>query len=489
MSLSKVFFYFCIAFLIGVFLASFFTPSFSFYFLFVMAGLMVSVVFYKKEFAVFGLCFFVLLLGVFWEEKFEREIVPAPQNVHYYNNEGEVLIEGIATGDSQETAKGSQVILGAEKIASDNNKVINGKILLFLSPGIDLKYGDRILIKGKLATPENFTPEFNYKEYLRAKRIYSLSYNPEIKIISQNNGNIVLGGAFSLKRKFKETSNILLPPEGAFLEGITLGDKSRFSKEFQDKISLTGLSHINAVSGMNITILFGVFFFVFIFLGLWRKQATILTIFILFFYILTIGAPSSAIRAGIMGSVLYVGWSLGRLSQSLRSIVFAATGMVVFNPLILSRDVGFQLSFLAIFGLLFLYPVFDRYFKAENSLFKILLFQTIAAQLFCFPILVYNFGTFSILSPLANILVLPLIPFLTVGGFLFLAIGTIFKFLALPLSFLIRPFFSWIVLIVEKISVFPFVAISFKIHWIFILIFYIFTILLIFRLKDQPQKV
>lgn len=497
MSFSKIFFYSCIFFLGGVFAGSFLSLSFPRSFLSVFIfSLILLIIFYcyaeKSDFknyikgaAAFAICLLFFLFGSFWEEKFEAEIMPGPNDIHYFNDKGEIVLNSIILQEIKKKAKSNQIIAEAEEIIDSGDTLhsikVKGKILITLPRFAGFNYGDRIQIKGELKTPKNFTSDFNYKEYLRKEKIYSTMYDPEINLISSGNGNMFFAKIFSLKEKLKKTAKVLFPPEGAILSAITLGDKSRLSQSFKDKLARSGLSHITAISGMHIMVLFGIFIFILLWLGFWRWQATTLTVLILAFYILMIGAPPSAIRAGIMGGLLYFGWTLGRLNQSSRTIVFAATGMVFLNPLILTRDIGFQLSFLASLGIIYLFPIFEKWLRAEDSKAKQLIALTFAAQIFCFPILVFNFGQFSILAPISNLLAVPLLPFLLGGGFLYLILGTIFPFSALSLSFILQVPFAYLAGIVEFISSFSFSAVALNIHWIFILFFYAFLGWFIFR--------
>jgi len=493
MTLSKTVFYFCVAFLFGVFIASFFNPGFLFYFLILIFGILLFCVFYpylkieksrKKFLPILGLCLFLFLFGVIWEEKFEREIIPAPNKIHYFNNKGKFLVEGIVTKEPQEKENNFEAVINVQKVKKDNKEIkASGNLLVFLKDKVN--YGDKVILSGVLEEPKNFTPDFNYKEYLRARRIYSLMFNPEIKILSYGNGNLFLGAVFSFKEILKEKAKIFPGDEGAILSAITIGDKTRLSKEFKEKLSIVGLSHIVAISGMHIMIILEIFFLFFILLGFWRREATIIALFFLFFYVLLIGAPASAIRAGIMGALLYIGFAIGRLSESSRSVVFAASFMVAFNPLILTRDVGFQLSFLAAIGIIYFYPILKEKFNQNESKIKDLIFLTLSAQVLCLPILIFNFGKVPILAPLSNILVVPFLPALLIGGFLFLILSLVLPYFSLYFSFLIKIIFSWVVFVVNFISSFSFSSLSLKISPIFILIFYFILLVLMVKIKKQ----
>lgn len=490
MFLSKLIFYLCLSFLAGVFVAPFKIPVYILLFicLFVLSTFFV----FRKRGLPLLLCLLVFLFGIFWTEKIESEIYPGPEDIHFFNEKGEVLFEGMILEEPKETSKNTKLVIESKYIFKNHKKTpIRGKVLTILPPIFDFKYGDKVLIKGEPKTPKEIEGGFNWENFFKKDRIYSVLFNPKIELISPGNGNKILSKIFFLKIRLKDTSRNLPPPEGAILSGIVLGDESRFSKKFKEKLSLSGLSHITAVSGMNITILFGIVFPILILLGFWRKQATVFTLIILFFYILIVGAPPSATRAGIMGGLFYLALAFGRLPQASRAVIFAATALVILNPLILIYDIGFQLSFLAILGLLYLEPIFEKWLRARDSLLKKLISQTLAAQVFCFPILIFNFGKFSIIAPVSNILVLPLLPFLTGVGFLFLILGTLLSSIALPLSFILYPFLSWIVKVVNLFSSLPFSAVGLNLPLPLLLLFYFILgfFLLAFSQKYEKKEV
>ena len=228
----------------------------------------------------------------------------------------------------------------------------------------------------------------------------------------------------------------LLPPHSSFYKAVILGDKSGITYNMRDGLSHTGLSHVVAVSGMHIAILtFIIFWFLLRFFK--RRYAGLIALGILTFYILMIGAPASAVRAGIMAGVLVLAQLVGRPNSALRALLYAAGIMVALNPIIIKFDIGFQLSFLAVFGILVFYKSLDKFFRlaqykivefiarrpitkdrnlavyfAEQRFTVTSLFAvTITAQIFTAPLIFYYFEIFSFVSPITNILVVPILPF------------------------------------------------------------------------------
>jgi competence protein ComEC len=161
------------------------------------------------------------------------------------------------------------------------------------------------------------------------------------------------------------------------------------------------------------------------------------------------------VRAGVMGILLIWAMKNGRLANAQNAILFAVSVMLLVNPLSLRWDVGFQLSFLATLGIVYVYPIFNHYISKLDAINRLptgqagvstiaeILLLTLAAQTFVLPILMINFGKLSLISPLANVLVLPIIPLTMLIGFIailfsfvFSPIGQIFAWLAfLPLKY------------------------------------------------------
>jgi len=177
-----------------------------------------------------------------------------------------------------------------------------------------------------------------------------------------------------------------------------------------------------------------------------RSRSFYFTLLLLGLFIVMIGLPSSAVRAGIMGGFFLLAQKLGRPQAGVRAVVFAAVGMLAFNPLLLKSDVGFQLSFLAVMGIIYLTPFLQRFLK-----FRVLA-MTLAAQIFTLPILIYNFGYFSKVAVLTNVLIVPLLAYLMGLGFIFILAGLIFQPLGWLLSWPIWLLLTYITKIVEFFS-------------------------------------
>ncbi len=353
-------------------------------------------------------------------------------------------------------------IINSEPDLKDNSQQLRLRIgkenLLIITSRYPIyHYGDRIRILGKLKTPENFE-KFDYQRYLQKERIYSMAVFPKIELLESNQGNIVKQALFGFKSRFHQAwQKLLSPPHLGIFEALVFGEEGSISKEWKEKLNLAGVRHLTAVSGMNITIISFLLTGIFLSLGFWRQQASLASLISIWLYILMIGAPASGLRAGLMVSFLLAAQALGKTIDGLRSLLFSAVILLVENPLILRFDVGFQLSFLAMAGMIIWQPFFkNKLFKKLPEFFKLNLATTLSSQVFTLPILIYNFGYFSLAAPLTNLLLVPVIPYLTMVGFVFGSLGIVSAFLAKILSWFLWLAISYILLIVDLSLKIPF---------------------------------
>ena len=367
------------------------------------------------------------------------------------------------------------------------------KILITTSTYPEYKYGDVLEIKGELEIPMIFE-DFNYKNYLAKDGIYSVMYYPEIKILERDKGNVVYQIIFKFKNKIKESIEKIMPfPEVSILEAITLGNKQMLSEEIKENLNITGTRHIVAISGMHIVILSWIIMYLLIGIGLWRGQAFYFALGLMILFIIMVGAPASAVRAGIMAGILLLGQKIGRLSDSARLVVFAAAIMLIFNPLLLRYDVGFQLSFLAVLGIIYLKPIFDNWLgkiikKEQLNGFIQIITMTLAAQIATLPILIYNFGRISFISPLANVLIVPLLPFIMSLGLAF-NIGTlIWSFVGKILIWPIYIGLTYVIRLTDYLSQPSFAVKEItNIHWLWLVGYYILLIIFLWFFKKKQK--
>lgn len=318
--------------------------------------------------------------------------------------------------------------------------------------------GDTLAVKGTLVLPAD-DEEFSYKAYLAMDGITATMDTYAVRITAQK--------GFDLQRLLWRIRSVsearigtVFPEPGAsLLAGLLTGSRKGLPQTISDDFRTTGISHIIAISGSNITIILSVMGGLLFFLPLrWRFIPCVTGITL---FTLLVGAEASVVRAAIMGILGLVALQAGRLTQIRLMILWTMFFMLMHNPAQLWHDMGFHLSFLAVIGLAELQeliePIVRRLPKAAGIQEAML--ATLAAQVTTTPWSAAQFGQISLISPLTNILVAPLVPIAMLFGFL----GTVMGLVFLPLGQLIGlpgvVALDLIVLIAELTADVPYAAI------------------------------
>ncbi len=221
----------------------------------------------------------------------------------------------------------------------------------------------------------------------------------------------------SARQKFiAGTYNALPEPLGSFVLGLLVGQRSTLPEATATALSIVGLTHIIAVSGYNLTILVRAVSRV-RFLGS-KFQRLIFSYTLISIFILVTGFSASIVRAGLVAGIGLLAWYYGRNLRPLLLILMVAAVTGLFKPLYVWSDIGWYLSFLAFFGVLILAPlIVARLFKKkEPKTMVMVLIETISAQIMAMPLIMLIFGEVSTVSVLANLLVVPFVPFAMLFG-------------------------------------------------------------------------
>ena len=333
------------------------------------------------------------------------------------------------------------------------------RILVFAQRQPQFSYGDVISVRGKLQAPQ---PQngFDYNAFLAKDGIVATLSAGEISKVGER-GTIIGRALTGIRAKTEHTIDAILPQQDAALLGaLLLGNDGTMTENFKDALNRAGLRHIVAVSGMNITIIVGLLSAFFISLGIRRKLSFIVTVIVIVLFVGLIGAPASAVRAAIMGLLIGVAPIIGRQSSGLRILICAAALMAFLSPLALRADLGFQLSFLAMLGIvLFAMPLTKLFFFLPKTFgLRTIVPMTFAAQLTTLPLLVSAFGRISLVAPLTNLLVLPLLPYATVIGFVVVSLAAVFAPLGSLAAVVIQPYLVFTRFVAEQASTFRFAA-------------------------------
>ncbi len=373
-------------------------------------------------------------------------------------------------------------VLSAKYTLLDNPKVQFGKqifviegVRVYAAPDPQFFYGDTVFIKGKIEERKVLLPK---------PRSYLLVSNPQIK--KESSSNLFLGLIRVLREKIDAVFSQNLPSnEASLLMGIVFGIRQNISKDLSDALRVTGVLHVIAASGANVSIVTSLLLFGFAaFLG--RRASLVLTAFAVIFYAVFSGLAPSIVRASFMALVAMFGMGVGRQNFSLLTLVLVGLIMIIFSPAITS-DVGFQLSFASSAGILLIKPTLDNLLRYKNTLLEDFT-TTTSAQIASIPILLTAFGSYSPVSIIVNLLVLWTIPILMVLGGAAAILGLIFPLASVPILYLSYPlilYFEKIVLFFSRLTA------SFRLEGIPVLItigYYLMVISMVIFVKNLKQK-
>lgn len=292
------------------------------------------------------------------------------------------------------------------------------RVLVTVSRLANMHYGDWVLVRGKIIEPKQFA-DFDYKKYLERHNVYGLMYYPKVIVLKRNQGNPFTQKLLVVKYTFIDRlSKVVVEPSLSLLLGLLIGARKTLSQEIVDAFIVTGLSHIVAVSGYNTSVIIKTLEKSARVIG--RRSSITLSIMFIVGFVIISGASSSVIRASIMGSLLLVSFAAGRLYSVTPALCATALAMVLINPRILHWDVGFQLSFAATLGIVYLLPVFEKFTERlpDPLSLKTYLLTSMSAIFATLPLVAWQFQRVSLVAPLANVVVLPVVPLTMLLGFL-----------------------------------------------------------------------
>lgn len=334
--------------------------------------------------------------------------------------------------------------------------VLSGGLLLVTERHAGYRYGDILEVKGRIVSPDPFDG-FDYPGYLAKDGIRLVAYNPEVEMVGRN--RTVRSISMELKERAVANLRSSLPePHSSIAAAMFLGEKRGVSSKWQEKLSAAGIRHVTAVSGLHVTVAAAIAMT--LFAGLGKRRSALLVIVAIFLFVLMTGMQPSAIRAGIMGSCLVVAGLVGRMSSSSRNVLLAASLMLLFNPLLLKHDIGFQLSFLAVIGIIRLSPSIGKRLRFLPPVARDVTAMSLAAYIFTLPVALYHFGQVSLVFPVTNLLIVPILHIVMMFGlaFIFLSFlsAPITSVIAIPLWLLL----SYFIAVVNLISGLPWASVA-----------------------------
>ena len=358
------------------------------------------------------------------------------QSIEHFSGEKNITVAGIVVEQPDLRPTNARYVVEVQMImhADGSHEYANGRVLVTdFNNEPALSYGDAVLAKGTLERP-GVIEEFDYGRYLSVQDIYSVMNRAHVTLVKSHQGNSVMDSLSRTKRWFEGCINRLFPePHASLMVGLLTGSRGMLSQNLTDTFKATGLTHIIAISGFNITIILTILSRILFWIP--RRLRLIPLIIGITLFTLFVGASASVVRAAIMGILGLIALETGRQAQSRLLILWTAFFMTAWNPLLLWFDASFQLSFLAIIGITEVTPKLEGWMQFIPDTFAIRtsLAATLGAQISTFPLTTFLFHRIVLVAPLTNLFIAPLIPIAMLFGFL----GTLVSVVIFPLGQLI----------------------------------------------------
>jgi competence protein ComEC len=386
-----------------------------------------------------GLCLLFAALGGL--RYLAVQVEPTPQSVWLLAGQDSVLVQGVVSTDPRRSDEGQQVIVQTEAARlGERAGQVEGLLLVNLPPWPAYHYGQRLVISGAIEEPPTARRPnaFDYHDYLARKRIFALMQEPEVHQVAPGNaGNPLLVALLEFRNHCHSLLLRGLPePQASVAAGMLLGLKASIPDQTYNAFARTNVVHTLIVSGWHLSLIAALFMGVARQFALSRSATFWVALAGIWLYALFVGATATVLRAAIMASLIVLASSTERRTEPWTLLLVACLGLSLWDPQIL-WDLGFQLSVLATASLFaFSQPI-------KHGLQRLPLFRwsglqsitdtltaTLAVQVLVLPLILYHFGNLSLIAPLANVVIIPVVPFAMIVG----ATALLINLLTAPLA-------------------------------------------------------
>jgi competence protein ComEC len=342
---------------------------------------------------------------------------------NYYKNFDSADVMQICVDDAvTESEKFYKAYVNVERVRNQQWHSSSGQLLVFFNKenvNTKPKIGNRFIIKGltQPIPPPSNPATFNYKQYLFYHNIHEQFFVKPNQIIALNQDKkSIYAHAQGLRDQCVRQLSLYIKDKEALGVSLALllGYKEDLNPETMQSFSKTGTLHVLAVSGLHAGIVFMILNVLTSFLLRFKRGKQIQSLLVLlgiWYYAYVTGLSPSVCRASLMFSLMSVAKLSNRKTSSFNVVFMSAFILMLLNPYIIV-DVGFQLSYTAVLGILYLQPKLQKLylpkFKVDEYIWG-LLTVSFAAQIFTFPLSIYYFHQFPLYFLLSNLLVIPII--------------------------------------------------------------------------------
>lgn len=404
---------------------------------------------------IFGLTLNTLMLIYGWQTIQYRLPANCKSDFLFYCSENDTIIATISK-PVNERENSVKTVLKINSIKKDGEWVaVEGRSLAYFQKddlSRNLKYGDELLINAGFAEISNMgnPGEFDYKRYMECRSVFTRGFVKEghWKCVAHGQGNLLKQAALDIREYFLNifSNNGVSGDEYAVASALILGSMDKVDADLIKVYQGTGALHVLSVSGMHVGVVFIVLNFLLAFLDRLKKVRylkQILLVILIWFYAMITGLSPAVCRAAAMITFVIIGKSFDRNTSIYNTLAASALLLLVIDPMIIS-DIGFQLSYIAVIGIVLLYKPINDLLNPKKWIFCqiwSLVSVSLAAQIATFPLALYYFHQFPNYFLLTNLLVVPLSNLAIYAGMALLILSPfsiVSKFASVVLVFIMK---------------------------------------------------
>lgn len=358
-----------------------------------------------------------------------------------FADQGEIAVLGRVAEDPKRNDTGQQLLLETTRAQmGDASGRVSGYLLVVLPPYPTYRYGQWLVVTGSIREPpaSDRPGAFDYRDYLARKGVFALMREPQVRDVSGSAPDNAAFPTRALHAMVVEPARMglfavrthchtlilraLPEPQASVASGMLLGMKASVPDETYRAFATSGMAHILVISGWHLSMVAGLMSGIASWLRLRGGGAFWFSVGAIWLYALFVGATPTVLRAATMASLVVLAASTERRTEPW-TLLFAACGVLtLINPQTL-WDLGFQLSALATAGIIAFHEPVQRWLERAGERVRLqlpwltnTLAVTLAAQTLVLPLLLYHFGKLSLVFPVSNVVLVPVVPVAMVAG-------------------------------------------------------------------------